>query len=216
MSQIQAIDTSVDLLKALLWQHDRAEALKSLIAAKQAWYETNHTEFWNSWVRDVFDISTANEFGLLVWARILNVPLFVEKPATVGKAAFGFGSNNQNFNNGNFARGAPGVVNLTTEQKRLVIQLRYFQLTTRGAVTEINEFYTTVFEEGAVYVDDNLDMTADYFFTFSPSSAIRFVLENFDLLPRPAGVGLNIQIQVPDSFGFETFHLNFENGGFGA
>lgn len=215
MSQVQAIDTSVDLLRSLLWQHDSAESLKKLVELKQQWYVENHSAFWDNWIVDVFNIKTANEFGLLVWARILNIQLFVELELK-SEDVFGFGVNNENFTNGNFDIPNNGVQSLSLEQKRLVIQLRYFQLTTRGAVTEINEFFADIFPEGPVYVDDNLDMTADYFFTFAPSSQLQFVFENYDLLPRPATVGINILVQVKDSFGFETPHLNFENGNFGV
>ncbi len=215
MSQVQAIDTSANLLRSLLWQHDNADSLKKLIELKQQWYSENHSQFWNNWFTDVFDISTANEFGLLVWARILNIQLFVELESK-SEDVFGFGPDNENFSNGNFDIPNNGIQALSLEQKRLVVQMRYFQLTTRGAVTEINEFFAGLFPDGPVYVDDNLDMTADYFFTFSPSSQLQFIFENYDILPRPAGVGINILVQVKDSFGFETFHLNFENGNFGV
>lgn len=216
MSTIQQFDHSVDLLKALLWQHDNAEGLKTLAMRKQEWYDTNQRDFWDNWLRDVFNIDTANDFGLAVWARILGVGLGVEIAANTAKAAFGFGAHHKNFNNGNFARGIAGQVSLTTSQKRLVIKMRYFQLITRGAVPEINEFLAALFEDqGEVFVVDNLDMTANYFFRFAPDAQLRFILEKYDLLPRPATVGVNWQVQPKPSWGFGVHHLNFNNGNFG-
>jgi len=217
MATIQEFDYSVDLLRALLWQHDNAESLKTIIQRKQDWYNVNQRDFWASWYDEVFNLDTANDFGLAVWARILDIPLAVEKPADKLKDAFGFGVNHQNFGNGNFARGQAGEIPLTIDQRRLVLKLRYFQLVSRGAVPEINEWLSVLFgNDGDVFVVDSLDMTfATYFFSFAPNSQLRFILENYDLLPRPAGVGVRWQIQIKPSFGFGVNHLNFENGNFG-
>jgi hypothetical protein len=217
MATIQEFDFSLDLLKALLWQHDNAEALLTIIRRKQDWYNENQRDFWANWYDDVFNLDTATDFGLAVWARILDVPLAVEVPATKDKDAFGFGVNHQNFGNGNFARATSGEIPLTVEQRRLVLKLRYFQLVSRSAVPEINEWLSVLFgAQGNVFVVDSLDMTyATYFFSFAPDSKLRFILENYDLLPRPAGVGVRWQIQIKPSFGFGTNHFNFENGNFG-
>jgi hypothetical protein len=218
VSTVQEFDFSVDLLKAILWEHDSAPDLLVLANRKQDWYNTNQRDFWENWRRDVFDINTATAFGLSVWARILAVPLAVVIEDSRSKEALGFGTKHKNFNNGNFARGATGEQPLSVAQQRLVIKLRYFQLTSNGTVPEINEFLSILFEnEGLVFVVDSLDMTfATYFFTFPPSSQLRFILEKYDLLPRPAGVGVQWQIQVRPSWGFGVNHLNFNNGNFGA
>lgn len=217
MSTVQQFDFSVNALKALLWQHDNAARLKTLIELKQDWYTSAHTDFWTNWIRDVFDVRTANEFGLAVWSRILDIPLGVDVDASLSKPAFGFGTNHKNFENGNFARAAAGQISLTLEQKRLVIQLRYFQLTTRATVPEVNEFLAALFSTlGQVFVVDSLDMSfVTYFFRFTPDSDLTLILEKYDLFPRPAGVGVRYQVQVRPAFGFGVAHLNFENGNFG-
>lgn len=218
MSTVQQFDYSVDLLKALLWQHNNATALETLLRRKQEWYDENQSDFWNNWYTDVFNLDTANDFGLSVWSRILGVPLQVRIENSAAKDAFGFGVNHQNFNNGNFARATDGDQEITREQARLVLKLRYFQLVSRGAVSEINEWLLALFgDQGTVFVVDSLDMTfATYFFDFTPDSQLQFILEKYDLLPRPAGVGVRYQVQVRPSFGFGVNHLNFENGNFGA
>lgn len=217
MSTVQQFDYSVDLLKALLWQHNNATALETLVRRKQEWYEESQQGFWSNWYSDVFNLDTANEFGLSVWSRILGVPLQVQVEGSLSKEAFGFGANHKNFNNGNFARGQAGDIPLTTDQSRLVLKLRYFQLVSRGSVPETNEWLASLFgDQGTVYVVDSLDMTfATYFFGFEPDSQLRFILEKYDLLPRPAGVGVKYQIQVRPSWGFGVNHLNFNNGSFG-
>lgn len=216
--RIQPFDFFTDLGLALLWQYDKAVRLQSLVASKQGWYEREQVGFWSDWIRDVFDLRTANDFGLTVWAQILNLPLLALAPASGDRAVFGFGVHNLNFENGNFGRDVDAALSLSTEQRRLALRLRYFQLVTRGTVPEVNAFMAVLFgDQGSVYVLDSLDMEyATYVFNFLPDPSVTFVLEQFDLLPRPAGVGVRILINPADRFGFAPYYLNFEQSNFGG
>lgn len=240
MATIQPFDTSVDLLQALLWEYNNAPNLEALLTKKQAWVNANQSEFWNNWLRDVFDLRTANSFGLTVWAIILDSALFTPATApTIRDNIFGFGSPNtgfgerfggrfskggsqsrfKNFNNGNFGTGGGGgIAGLTVEQSRLLLRLRYFCLTMRPTVPNINAFINELFADyGKVAVIDNLDMTATYGFTFPLPSLYEYIFTNFDVLPRPAGVEVNItQAPTRKVFGFGEFNTNFYNANFGA
>lgn len=217
MSTVQEIDYNVDLLRAILWQYEESGRLKNIVQRKQAWVNRVHSEFWSSWYRDVFNIDTANRFGLAVWGRILDISLGVDQPPHPNKISFGFGANHVNFNNGNFGVLSSGSQQLSLDQQRMLIRMRYFQLTCRPTVPELNEFMSYLFEgDGPAYVVDNLDMTMTYAFGFPPSSELLFVLENYDFLPRPSGVGVNWISFSRQSFGFGPTNLNFNNGNFGA
>ena len=191
MSTIQQIDTNANLLRAILWQYEGADNLRQIVEAEQAWFDGAQVEFWESWIRDVFNFNTANDFGLAVWSRILDIDLGVDVSASPDEPCFGFGQYNENFQNGNFSRVRGGTVSLTTDQKRLVIRLRYAQLTTRPTVPNINRILSDVFADfgGSAYVTDNQDMTIDYQFNFLIPSSLRFILEKYDLLLRPSTVG---------------------------
>lgn len=213
---IQSFDFSVDLLRAVLWQYDNAPALQSLLAQKSDWYEANQRAFWQDWYDQVFNLDTADEFGCAVWARILGIALSVDlPPSPLTKPTWGFGDFNDNFFNSNFSRTAEGVQTLTLEQKRLVLKLRYLQLVSRGTVPEINRALGDLFaNEGTAYVIDGLDMSSSFVaLGFSPSPGIRFILDTFDLLPRPAGVGLGYR-NVQPAFGFGEFNENFFDSNF--
>lgn len=214
MSYIQEIDTSANLMRALLWQHEPAKRLEALVTAKQTWYNTAHTKFWSDWIRDVFDLRTANAFGLQVWAIILGLPLGVAvDPSDPAKPAWGFKPHNRNFGRGNFSSQSSTTVGLTLEQQRLMLQLRYFQLTSRCTVPELNRILAYVFrDQGQAYVLDGNDMSfVVYVFKFVPDSQFAFLLEQYDVLPRPAGVGVRYVIDVGDYFGFGEFNGNFDN-----
>lgn len=228
--RVTSFDFSVNLLAAILWQHNEADALLTLARAKQKWVKEASTEFWDAWMRDVFDLRTANEFGCKVWAAILGSRLFLEVgPGERDSPTWGFGSEpglepntNQNYDNGNFTDLESSIIGLTLEQQALLLRLRYFQLVGRCTVPEINRILADVFAgEGQVYVTDanNMEFMV-YMFLFNPSSQLSFLLENFDLLPRPATVGVRYNVVNRPVFGFgpepgETnTNLNYDNGTF--
>lgn len=214
---IEEFDFSVDLLKAILWQYDNAEKMKSLLTKKQEWYLNNQTDFWDNWQRDVFNLETANEFGLSVWSIILRVPIIVTNQEPDGEIKFGFDpATDGNFNNSNFSPQRFRAQELSSDSARLVLQLRYNQLVSNGTVIDTNRFLSYIFRDrGRAYVIDNYDMTIDYVFEFALPFSISYVLANYDILPRPAGVqisNINIVPQIP--FGFEAFNNNFDQGNF--
>jgi len=199
MKTIQDIDTSANLLRAILWQYEGSAKLRQIVDAEQAFFNDAQEKFWADWLRDVFNFNTANDFGLAVWARILDIDLGVDVPASGDESKFGFSTNNENFGHGNFGRASSGELSLTTDQKRLVIRLRYAQITKRPTLPNINETLATVFADfgGVTYAVDNQDMTVEYLFAFTLPSSLKLVLEQYDLLLRPAGVGYTVSETVP-------------------
>ena len=214
MSNIQDFDFSVNLLKVILWQYNEDENLLALLEKKQAWYKKNQSEFWTNWYTDVFNLETANNFGLSVWSIILDVSINSElPPSDLDAPAFGFGEYYENFNNGNFISQSSTSINLSLSQKRLVLQLRYYQLISNGTVPDINRFLKRMF--GDAYVLDTYNMGyVTFVFKEEVSEEFQYVLENFDLLPIPAGVGKKIIYDRADIFGFGENYQNFNNGVF--
>lgn len=201
MSTIQQFDFSVNLLKALLWQDQKAANLQAILEAKQSWYDENQTAFWQDWVTDVFDLRTANDFGCVVWAIILGVPASLLYPPTPGNTApFGFGSEtstpnvNQNFYGSNFAAQTSAAITFSIQEKRLILQLRYRKLISRGTIPEINKMLADLITPtyGKAYMLDNLNMTQTLVCQFVIPYNLNLILSNFDVIPRPAGVKMNI------------------------
>lgn len=225
-TQIQEFDFSIDVTTVLLWQYNHSESIQTLVNNKQAWLDANNKQFWEDWYTNVFNLATANDFGLAVWSYILGLPLFIQLAPDISAPIFGFDGNTTdpvryNFDNGildPFAGINPEIV-LTTEQKRIVLQLRYFQLITRGAVLEVNNFMNYVFRNdgppGSVYVVDGLDMSETYVFLFAIDPNLLLVLKLYDILPRPWGVLIKyLDASIP-TFGFDgsmTDRYNFDNG----
>lgn len=189
MADIQEFNFEVDLLKAILWQYNNAPNLLSLLNFKKTWYDTNQTGFWEDWIANVFDLRTANDFGLQVWAIILGQSLYGNFVPVDNSNAWGFGVERKNFTRGNFATQTGGSRIYSTEIARLLLRLRYFKLVSSGTIPETNRMLKYLFQPyGTAYLADGLDMTQTYYFNFVIPSEMLYMLNNTDVLPRPSGV----------------------------
>jgi len=216
MNGIQQFDFSVDLLRSILWQYEGSARSVQLARNDQSWLDAHHRSFWLAWHRDVFDLGTANEFGLTVWARILNVSLEISEARRVD-CVFGFGANHSNFENGSFGRGQDEEVRLDIESARKLLKLRWFQLTMRPTAPNINRALEMTFGPDSAYVADRYDMSlVTFFFRDPPDYRLRRLLERTDILPRPSTVKVGWAVQAKPSWGFGAHHLNYERGNFGA
>lgn len=82
---------AVDLKQGILWQYNDATNLLGLINSKQQWYNIYQSGFWGVWHEIVFNLQTADDFGLAIWSIILNVPLLVPyEPRPLSAPTFGF------------------------------------------------------------------------------------------------------------------------------
>lgn len=215
MATIQEIDSSINILRALLWRNNKAVNVEALLTFKQEWNDENHRDFWDNWFDDVFNLKTANTFGLGLWSILLGIPLTIEAaPPSEDNSNFGYGEFRKNYNNGNYTA-ASGEIILSPEQARLVLRLRYYQLTSRPTTPQINFIMNDIFGDlGVVYALDGLDMTMTYVFLFTPAQAIRLILDKYDLLPRPSTVELKITFDPNSKFGYGSFRKNYNNGNY--
>lgn len=213
-ADIQLLDFSVDLLRALLWEYNEAITLQELLQKKQGWYDLNQRDFWQSWYDNVFNLLTANEFGLAVWSIILGLPLFIATPPDPEKPTFGFDLPQYgNFDNSNFTDSDGNIFNLPLEIKRIALRLRYYQLVSSGTVPETNRMLADVFKDyGKVYLLDYHNMTQAYIFLFELSADLQYLFNHVDILPRPAAVASTYVDATKSYFGFGPYGLVFDEG----
>ena len=207
---IQPFDFSVDILKVVKWEYDQAPNLKQILTFKDEWYTRYHAQFWADWERSVFNLFTANDFGLNVWAVILDLPLYTQSAAAPANyPAFGFAGFGLNFERSNFATDADTVNRLTVEQKRQLLRMRWWQITSDGSMPSINHALYDVFGS-EVYALDGHDMTITIVYQKVLPNLMMRLLQDFDLIPRPAGVKFNHLVKPRDAFGFASYNLNFD------
>lgn len=184
----------IDLKKCIIWQYDKASKLNSLITQKQSWYTKYVTNFIRDFFWNIFNIDTANEFGLTIWGKMLGLDRNVV-----------------------FIGGESHY--LTTEQYRFLLKGQILKFNMRNvSVSEINKYLRVIFnleDNSQAFVRDNFDMSITYVITKDMGllqEEITQLLNYYDFLPRPAGVGVNVVLSYDGYFGFEGAGEN--RGGF--
>ena len=144
-----------DMEQSIKWLQQKAPKLLSLIDQKKTWYNQYHSQFWSQWETNVFDIKTANNFGLMIWCIILGVNAG-DLGLYPNNASFAFGEERANFVDpsvpsqnigGNFYGAGASVVG-SLDEIRKVLQLRYVALVSRGNIAFINKMLRYIFNGG--------------------------------------------------------------------
>lgn len=214
MSTIQDFNINVNLLEAILWQYNEAEHLIKIVDNDNEWYKYNVSGFLNQWYYDVFNVDTVTEFGLSVWAKILDINFSKKLPDRTDSNIFGFGAFRKNFRNGNFAPPEDEIYQLSLVQKRLIIKLTYQKYNILPSVPEINKIIRALINQDS-YIADGFDMTNNVIILKEQiPREIQFVLDNFDVLPRPAGVQIKTRVLTGREFGFGSNRNNFNSTAF--
>jgi len=171
---IKEFDYSANLLRVILWQYNQAERLQAWLENKQNNFDRDNSDFWQDWYQNFFNIESANNFGINLWAIILDLPILIQENEAEIVDSFGFGEYRSNFFESNFYTGDGGSSSiLTIEQRRILIKMRYQQLNTQATIPQINLIMKNAWGDlGNSYCIDNYDMTITYFFEFEPPAWI--------------------------------------------
>ena len=70
------LDNSIssELDKVITWQYDNSANLIAIVDMMKEFFTESTTKLWDNWPVDVVNIDTANDFGLCIWGKLLNVP----------------------------------------------------------------------------------------------------------------------------------------------
>lgn len=187
------LNLEIPLKENILWQYEDATRLQSLIESKQAWINTNFVSFGLGWLTSIFNLHTANQFGCVVWAAILNLPSSLIYNPESGRDPWGFGGGRQNFDNGNFdATHVEPAIGL--EDARRILRMRYWTQTMSPTVSNINEALKDVFGDlGAAYVMVDGVMSIKYKFEFALNPLIVSAAQKYDIFPAGAGVKVSFE-----------------------
>lgn len=184
---------SADFSKVILWQYDNATKLKKLIADKQEFYDTNVDQFFSDWYTDVFNIDTANYFGLIIWALILGCTEYIELTYKIGQKAFGFGEYHKNFFQSNFALSSY-IYTLPTESLRKVIKAQMYNFNSNGSLYDINHVLNVIYPEHHPYATYDQDTNIlTYHFPIPLGEEDMNIVMFSNMFPAPLGVKRSIQ-----------------------
>tara|TARA_R110000851_G_C13009066_1_gene559154 strand:+ start:352 stop:939 length:588 start_codon:yes stop_codon:yes gene_type:complete len=191
MSNIQNYDIKIDLLKHIPWQYDNAEHLKKIIQNKQDNFQKYVIDFINDFYTNVYNVDTANDFGLRIWEIILNIDFTIPELPPRTNNIFGFGDFNSNFYNSNFLPVAGEDNSLSVELKRLVVKLKYQSYFAPSSIIEINRVVKIILSDTS-YAIDNLNMSVTINIDSSNVDPERFnIMKDYYLLSIPAAVSIN-------------------------
>lgn len=143
----------------------------------------------------VWNVDTAQGWGLDVWGRIVGVSRVLQ--VAVGEY-FGFeeaGAGANPWNSAPFYSGSPTTGNyaLTDQAFRVLILAKALANISDGSIPGINQILLNLFPgRGNCYVTDGLDKTMTYTFEFVLSPVEFAIVATSGVLPRPSGISATV------------------------
>jgi len=161
----------------------------------------------------VWDITTAQGYGLQVWGRIVGVTNVLEIPG--GVADFGFEEGGvgayQPFGQGVLYSGTPATSNFTLSDDafRTLILAKALANISQSNIPAYNALLTSLFPgRGNAFVTDlgNMQMTLVFMFALQPFELA--IIQQSGAFSPPTGVGFNVLVVAPPTFGFAEAGAN--------
>lgn len=141
----------------------------------------------------VWNIDTAEGWGLDVWGRIVGVGRVLQVSSGTW---FGFAeaSDSNGFNQQAFYNGAPVTQNfiLSDPAYRVLILAKAAANITDGSIPAINQILLALFPGLGGYVTDGENMSMTYTFSVAPSAVQLAIISQSGVLPKPTGVSVTV------------------------
>ncbi|CAH0178629.1 hypothetical protein SRABI106_01049 [Rahnella aquatilis] len=193
---------NVDL--TIMAQYANSTKLRSLIDTFNLAVEPE--SFIDNFYDMIWNIETADTYGLNVWGKIVVVSRLLTVEANEIYLGFGEASSipilvddPQPFNQAPFYVGkqSSSTVSLSNDAYRKLIMMKAMANITNCTIPNINRMLTYMFgSSGKCYVRNDGGMVMSYVFEFPLSIVELAIVQNSGALPYPAGVTVNIVQQV--------------------
>lgn len=168
--------------------------------------------------KDIINIDTAIDYGLDLWGKLLGFPRYVPVPANSGEVkSLYFNFIKKDFyklqffkENDNFT-----YMRLDDSNYRIILKCLLLKLSQDCTYPKINEYinYLFGFFGGTSFVQDSQNMRfTTYVFRFEIPEWLKFVIDKYDILPRPAGVGMNYIESTAYYIGFQGQSNYYKTG----
>jgi len=194
----------INVADTILTQYADSPKLKSII------YSFNEAvgidRFINDFYEMVWDINTADTYGLDVWGKIVVVSR--QLTLTENKIVFGFGEalstpsaldDPQPFDQAPFYTSdvLTSTVTLTNDVYRKLIMMKAAANISDCTIPNLNKLLSYMFSDrGRCYVRNDGDMKMSYVFEFLLTQPDLAIVQSSGALPAPVGVTVNIVQQV--------------------
>lgn len=146
----------------------------------------------------IWNIQTAQGYGLDVLGRIVNVTRSLSLPGNTGYIGFDEATGSwTGFGQGGWFSGGAISTNflLADGDFRTLIYAKAAGNISDGSIPALNKILLTLFPyRGACYVVDNMDMSMVFKFGFPLNAVETAIIEQKDILPVPVGVKTSVVI----------------------
>jgi hypothetical protein len=186
----------LDFWLTIISQYANSPILTQLIANMFAYID--QTANFDAFFDNIWDIDTAQGYGLDVWGRIVGVSRVLEvtqgeylgfSQQIPGVDSFGPGGGSP------FYSGEPSSssFSLTDQAYRQLILAKAFYNICDGSVPAINQLLMTLFgASGQCYCTDGRNMTMTYTFQFQLNPVQSAIVFQSGVLPKPVGVSVTV------------------------
>lgn len=179
-------------------------------------------DFTDKFISEVWDLLTNDTFGLDIWGKYVNIGRYIT--ADIENDVFGFSEADDGtsgfptpFNESPFYAGVQETtsVRLGNDAYRTLILAKAFSNISIATIPEINRFLTMLFKgRGRAYCMNYTDMTLGITVEFALYPYEKAILENYDVIPVPSGVLVNVRQIISPYFGFASDAYPFNDGTF--
>ncbi len=192
-SPIGGIPPALDFNLTLISQYYNSPILYQLISNFQDYIDP--TANLESFFDLIWNISSAQGYGLDVWGRIVGVGRVLQIPGTTPYFGFEEATDTKGFNLAPFyfVGGLSTNISLEDNDFRTLILAKALANVCDGSIPAINQILLNLFATGGkCYVIDNQNMTMVYNFNFHLTPVDKAIIAQSGILPRPCGVSVTI------------------------
>ncbi|HFU8982651.1 TPA: DUF2612 domain-containing protein [Escherichia coli] len=179
-------------------------------------------DFTDEFIKKVWDLTTCESFGLDMWGKIVGISRYIVAP--IDSDSFGFSEADDGstdypspFNDSPFYGGVQETTNvrLGDDAYRTLLFCKAFANISIATITDINKFLKILFyQRGRAYCVNYRDMTIGITFEFELAPYEESILTNYEVMPVPSGVLVNIRKIMSHYFGFASDAYPFNDGTF--
>lgn len=193
---ISAIALSPNINKVLISQYAQSPVLTALICNYAEYFDQSAN--WNNFYQYVWNIDTAQNWGLDFWGKVLGVTRYLTIPVTADYLGFqgaaGTASGSA-FDVGVFFDGATATQNyaLLDPDYRTLLYAKAFANICRCCIPVLNQLMRMLFSDyGDAYCLDDGNMQMTYYLGFTPTAVQLAIVEQSGVLPHPTGVAVTV------------------------
>lgn len=182
-----------DYAPTVISQYANSPTIIALIEAFLGWINPGYS--FDQFYDLIWNIDTAQGYGLDIWGRIVGVGRVLQVSGTAyyfgfEEATTGYGFNQEPFYGGG---GVTSNFTLSDSAYRQLILSKALANICDGSIPAINQILINLFGAyGNAYVVDNENMSFVYHFTFPLNPVQTAIVYNSGVLPKPAGVSMTV------------------------